>query len=118
MKLVIVGTVETLGTRADGTIKINFGTQEMDADSAGKLFHFRGKYCKMLLSDTEITELEANLIDAEKIEGTKKKTQSQRLRACLYRAWEQSGLSIEFDDYYRTEMERFIETVKSKLEPV
>lgn len=115
MKLIIIGTVETLSTRQDGTIKVNFGTQEMGADEAGKLFHFRGKYCKLFLSDDNITDLEANLIEAEKVTGTTKKSKGQRLRAVLYRLWEQSGLQIEFDTYYETEMEKVIELYKAKF---
>jgi len=116
MKLIIVGTVESLGTRQDGTIKINFGTQEMESEDAGKLFHFRNKYCKLLLTDDNITDFEANLVSAEAITGTKKKSSSQRLRAVLYRLFEQTGLQIDFEDYYRTELERIIEHFKGKLD--
>lgn len=116
MKLVFTATVENLSTRQDGTIKVSIGSQEMTSEEAGKLFYFRGKYCKVLLTDDNISNLESDLVSAEQITGTKKKTQSQRLRAVLYRAWEQSGLQIEFEDYYRTEMERLIDAVKQKLE--
>ncbi len=115
MKIILAGVIENISTRADGSIKFTIGSQEMESSTAGRLLDMRGKYIKVLLSDSEITELEANVVDAEKVVGTRKKTQSARLRAVLYIAWEQSGLQISFEDYYRTETERVIETVKSKL---
>ena len=117
MKLVIAGTLENISTRVDGTVKITFGSQEIDNDSAGKLFSLRGKYCKFLLSDSEITEAEENLIDSEKIDASSnKKSPSQRLRSVLFLLWEQSGRTIEFKDYYKAEIERMIEGVKEKLD--
>lgn len=117
MKIVLDGTVETLKTRQDGTVTIAFSTQELDSSKGGELFQLRGKYCKALFSDSNITELEKELVDKTVIAKTgKNKTKSQRLRAVLYRSWEQSGLSIDFEQYYDTEMERIIETRKATLE--
>lgn len=45
------------------------------------------------------------------------KTQSQRLRAVLFRQWEQWGSVGEFDTFYRNEMKRIIDQEKDKLEP-
>lgn len=115
MKILLSGSIDSISTRVDGSIAIRFCTQEMDSSQGGELFSLRGKYVKALFSDTNVTELEGKLIDAEPITGTKKKSKSQRLRATLYVAWEHSGLQIEFDDYYSAEMEKFIEQVKSKL---
>lgn len=115
MKIVLAGTLENISTRVDGSVRITFGTQEMDSSKAGDLFQMRGKYTKCLLSDTNITDMEANVVDAERVVGTKKKSQSARLRAVLFVAWEQSGLQIPFEDYYRTETERMIEIIKAKL---
>jgi hypothetical protein len=115
MKIILAGAIENISTRQDGSVKVTFSTQEMDSSNAGQLFQLRGKYVKCLLSDTGITDIEANVVDSEKMAGTKKKSQSARLRAVLYVGWEQSGLSIPFEDYYRTESERIIEHYKSKL---
>ena len=115
MSIVLTGVIENISTRVDGSIKFTVGSQEMESSTAGRLLDMRGKYIKVLLSDSGITELEANVVDAEKVTGTRKKSQSARLRAVLYVAWEQSGLQISFEDYYRTETERMIEIIKSKL---
>ena len=118
MKLVITGTVESLSTRQDNTVVVKFGTQEMESSEAGKLFHFRNKYCKLLLTDDNISELESELVAASAIKSSKQKTPSQRMRAVLFRVFEQTGLEIDFEQYYVTEMERIIEHYKSKLNPI
>jgi len=117
MKIILDGTVETLKTRQDGTVTIAFSTQELDSSKGGELFQLRGKYCKALFSDSNITELESELVDKTQIAKTgKNKTKSQRLRAVLYIAWQQSGLQIDFENYYDVEMEKLIEKIKANLE--
>lgn len=115
MKIILDGILENISTRSDGTTKITVGANEMDASKAGELFQLRNKYVKFLISDSEITELEANVVDSTKLTGTRKKSQSSRLRGCLYRLWEQSGYAVEFENYYQTQMEQLIESVKAKL---
>lgn len=117
MKIVLDGTVETLKTRQDGSVTISFSTQELDSSKGGELFQLRGKYCKALFSNNNITTLEEELVDKTKISSTgKNKTKSQRLRNVLFIEWQQSGLSITADEYYDIEMEKIIEYRKSKLE--
>jgi hypothetical protein len=116
MKILLDGILESLNTRMDGSVKVNFATQELDSSKGGELFQLRGKYCKMLLSDTNITNLEQELVDKETVVGSgKKKSQAQRLRAVLFRVHEQEG-SGEFDSFYQSEMERIIEHYKGKLQ--
>lgn len=117
MKIILASTVESISTRQDGTIKIALGTQEMDSTQAASIFALRGKFCKVLLTDSNIQPLEESLIEETKIQDGKKiKTQSQRLRAVLYRCWEAGGMSGEFDQFYNVETERIIEHYKKKLD--
>lgn len=117
MKIILDGMLEGLKTRADGSVSISFGTQELDSSNAGHLFQLRGKYCKVLFSDTNITKLEEDAVDAAPVVGTKKpKSASQRLRAVLYRLHEQSNSTLDFEEYYRVQMEGIIETFKSNLQ--
>lgn len=116
MKLVLAGTLENISTRNDGTIKFSFGTQELDSAQAGNLFQLRNKYCKCLLSDTNISEMEINVVDSEAMkDGKKVKSASQRLRAVLFRVHEQERIPAPFDDWYNNEMERLIEHYKGQL---
>ena len=116
MKIILDGIVESLNTRVDGSVKIVFSTQELDSGKGGELFQLRGKYCKALLSDNNISKLEEEIVDKTEMAQTgKQKTASQRLRSVLYVKWQQSQSVIKFEDYYKTEMEMIIENIKSIL---
>lgn len=116
MKIVLGCIVETISTRVDGSLKLAFGTQEIASDDAGRLIQLRGKYVKVLLSDTNVTTIEAELVDQESITGEKKtKSKSQRLRNCIWRLWEHEGKPGEFDTFYDSYMETIITQVKESL---
>lgn len=119
MKIVIDGCIEALNTRVDNTWVIKFCTQELDGSNVSLLSDLKkgGGYCKVLISNTNITSVEEELVDKTSIPAVKKnKTPSQRLRAVLYRNFEQSGLEIEFEQYYNAELERIIEHYRAKLQ--
>lgn len=116
MKIILDGCLEGLTTRTDNSVVLKFSTQELDSSKAGELFQLRNKYCKVLISDSNISTLEAELVDGAKLVGEKKKTPSQRLRAVLFRLHEQSGLQTPFDDYYTSEIGRIVEHFKTKLQ--
>lgn len=118
MKIILESTVESIASRVDGTITIKIGTQELDPSKAGELFQLRGKLCKILLSDSNITKLEEELVDNTNIvSGKKKKSASQRLRAVLFRINEANGGNEEnFEAFYNSEMERIIEHYRNKLD--
>jgi hypothetical protein len=114
-KIILGSVIENISTRQDGSFKIVIGTQEIDKSQVSDLFEMRNKFCKVLFSSSNITDLEAVTVDSESLVGTKKKSPSQRLRAVLYRLWEASGYQVDFDGFYQAEMERIIEGVKEKL---
>lgn len=45
----------------------------------------------------------------------KPKTQSQRLRAVIYRIYEQSTKDVGFEEYYQNIMEKIIHQMKERL---
>lgn len=117
MKIVIDGIVESIKSRQDGSVTVAFGTQELDGNKAGDLFQLRGKYCKAMFSDTNITSLEEEVVDKTPLTATQKnKSPSQRLRSVLHVYFSQQGYSIDFDDFYKTELEKIISHYKTKLE--
>ena len=116
-KIVLSGTLEGISTRHDKTFKIVFGAQEIDKSHVSELFEMVNNYCKILISDTNISAPEEILIDEVKIQdGRKLKTKSQRLRAVLFRYFEQVKPDVEFEKFYDEKMEALIEHFKSKLE--
>lgn len=115
MKIIIEAQIDAIASKVDGTVSIKIGTQELDKNAAGDLFGLRGKHCKVLISDSNITTLESEMIDNTSIVGGKKsKTPSQRLRAVLFRLSEQQ--QVEFETFYNNELEKIITHYKSKLE--
>lgn len=117
MKLIFDATLEGLSTRMDNTIKVTIGTQELDAEQASKLFAFRGKFCKVLLSNTAIEQKEVDAVDSLPIKDESiNKSNSQRLRSVLFLNWQQHKQAVNFDDYYNAEMNKIIDHYKSKLD--
>lgn len=117
MKLVIETVVEKLSTLNDGSVKVTLSTQELDNSQASDLFFFRGKFVKCLLSDSNISHLEEELIDSTKLVGGKKpKSESQRLRAVLFKYHEHLGVNEDFEVFYKNEMNKLIDHYKSKLD--
>ena len=117
MKIVLTGVLENISTRSDGSIKVVIGSQEMDESNAGQIFGLRNKFIKILLSDSNISEMEESLINEQQIQNGKKvKTKSQRMRAVLYRLHESMGGNNEtFDTFYDEKMEAIIEQIKGRL---
>lgn len=115
MKIILECQIDGIASKVDGTVSIKIGTQELDKNSAGDLFGLRGKHCKVLISDSNITELEAELVDnSQLVSGKKHKTESQRLRAVLFLYAQQKG--VEPDTDYKTIMNGLIEHYRSKLD--
>ena len=117
MKIIIESIVDSIASKVDGTVSIKISTQELDSTNAGNLFALRGKFIKCLLSDSNITTLESELVDSTPlVSGKKNKTESQRLRNVLFRIHEQQDVAEDFEIYYRNEMNKIIEHFKTKLQ--
>jgi hypothetical protein len=106
-----------VSTRADGSLSLNFETQEMDAESTTVLI----KLCRIelvALLTPKGVPLEAPI---EVKSEAQSKTPSQRLRAVVFALFafekEQGKIAKDelFEFYYAKKMEKVIEWVKSKL---
>ena len=102
---------------ADGGIRVFVDTQELTADQMAKLFQFKGELVKFVLASegTKITEQDLEIPD-EILEYKGEKSKSQRLRAVLYKWWEQGKQTNTFEEFYKIKMETLIDTIKNKLE--
>ena len=119
MKLLQAAQLTGYRRRKDRTVSVTFTTQEvldisqidqMATDESGGILYFRADD-QMKFNQAEVEELDA--IELDLYDQPKK--QSQRLRAVLYKVWEQEG-DGEFREYYRHQTERIIEHFKSKLD--
>lgn len=98
-------------TRADGSIGLTLVTPELQPEEVTAFVGLRNTNLKLLLQPLDGKPTELKDIKQE----FETKTPSMRLRACLYRAWEQAGKPGEWEQFYRKKMEFYIEDIKSTL---
>ena len=114
-KVILECQLDGIASKVDGTVSIKISTQEVDSMSAAALFALRGKHCKVLISDSNITTMEAELVDNQQlVSGKKHKTESQRLRGVFYLLAQQK--EVEFEQYYKEQMNILIDHFKAKLD--
>lgn len=116
--IVIGSTIEQISTRIDGSVTVKIATGELPNESVGTLFSFRGKFCKVLISDNEIIPVVKQTVDRITISDiSRKNSKSQRLRNVLFMLHTQNGGTNEnFNDYYNSTMEQLISHFKNKLQ--
>lgn len=100
-------------TMKDGSIKVQFETQEENPESIANLFSLRNKMGWLIFAPNEVEEVD--LPEDPASMGRNAKTPSQRLRSVLFLNWDRMGRKMEFGDYYKREMEKIIELYKEKL---
>jgi len=101
----------------DGTLKLSFETQEITPEMMANIHHSLNKVGFLAFAPDALTTQELDEIDKLKVEYTDMgKPPSQRLRAVLYRLWEQTpeGYKV-FNDFYLAKMETLINHFKDKL---
>lgn len=115
MKVLLPAIFRGMATRADGSYSLKFETREFSGDEASQLLSLHQQEGYLLFSpNNDITEADVPTEKADAMLGTK--TQAQRLRAVLYRLYEQTGKQGDFETYYRSKMEYIIELFKEKLQ--
>ena len=96
--------IDKVSTLKDGSVRVSLITRALSPTQMAELFFWVNK--EILAIDID----ESNKDD---------KSPSQRLRAVIYRLWEQSSdrkaYNDEFELYYRSKLERIIESLKDKL---
>lgn len=116
--MILDGTVESISTRKDRTIKIVFGTQEMREVS--NIFGLQNNLVTIGIStngldDSEVELLKSSRFDLDAVPNGK--SPSQRLRAVLYRIWENSETGYDdFNLYYLNKIETVIDHYKQRLD--
>lgn len=109
--------LESYRSLKDGTLKLSFETGELSPEQMGNVHYSLNKVGFLVFSPDPFATHELEEIDKLKVEFTDLgKPPSQRLRAVLYKLWEQTPEGYKtFADFYNAKMEVLIEHFKSKL---
>ena len=116
--ILIPATVASIRSRKDKSLSVSFDTGEVSPETAGALYAMQNSAVYLAVKETEFTapetgqlsELDTTFVD------DKKKTASQRLRAVLYRLWQQEPEGYEkFETFYASKMEQVIGHFRGKL---
>jgi hypothetical protein len=101
----------------DRTLKLSFETNELTPEQMADIHYSLNKVGYLAFAPDPFTTKEINDLDSLKVEyDDTGKTVSQRLRAVLYRLWEQGNEGYkDFNMYYAFKMEGFITHLKTKL---
>jgi hypothetical protein len=90
----------------DGGLSLGFATQELSNTDKVTAFEFIHQFGWLLFRENEF-----------KPENDETKSPSTRLRNVLFVYWDQRKKNkVDFDTFYRQEMNKIIEVVKDKLE--
>lgn len=98
-------------SRTDGSAGIRLTTQELPPEAFSELQGHLNQFGWFMFSENHVQDEEIPDEDAEE-----NKKPSKRLRAVLYRLWEQNGKQGTFETYYREQMDKVIEYIKGKLD--
>lgn len=115
--LQIPATLLKYESKANHTIKLTFESQENMAPAL--LSNIIDKveqtgYLNFAVRQLDMTDL-ADLPEIDPVKYDNAKSPGQRLRAVIYRYWEQKGKQGDFNLYYIAAMERLINQYKDKL---
>jgi|TARA_R100000479_G_scaffold86091_1_gene41992 hypothetical protein len=118
MTITLPAGLEAIATRADGSLKLTFGTPELDGNKCAELFDYRRKEVLLLLSTGDISDEQKNVIEqtTKELKDIRTKTHSQRLREALYLLHQQENSMLSFKEYYKQKMENLITMVLERLD--
>lgn len=116
--LQVPGQITKISTLVDGGLNLTVNTQELVPEDITTLMGLKNKEGYFVFKLSKVIEDDIISLPEEGIEPfSKVKTPSQRLHGALYAFWKQQEMKEPFDNYYKRQMERFIQSVKDQLEP-
>jgi len=115
----IQGNIANYRSLADKTLRLTFDTQEPTPETVTRIQQSLQLPGFIAFKPDEYLKRELDEIDKTKLElDDGKKSQSWRIRAHLYKLWEQNNEGFDsFEYYYRHHTEKYINNLKSKLLP-
>jgi len=116
--LLIPAILESVRSLKDRTWKIGFETNELSPEQSACINENLRQVGYLAFKRDEFKTEEIKILTDLKADfEIEKKTPGQRLRAVLYKSWEQKKEGFEeFSRYYEFRMEKIIEFYKAKLD--
>lgn len=116
-----LGQLWKLETLADGSVKIQFITQEVSGEEVADILHYRKKMVYVIVGEDMINEIPRQLGDKLKkdMAATGHGTPSVQMRKALYIAYKANDnltKSMKFEEYYTMKMQEFVEHIYSKVD--
>lgn len=118
MNIIFPAILESIKSRKDKTLSVTLGANEMTPEQSAKLMSFNQKFLYVMLKPDMINSEEQDIMESlESDDNDKTKSPSKRMRNTLYLLYKQNqeGFST-FTQYYEFKMEKFIESLKSKIQ--
>ena len=124
--IVFEGGVDNIRTLADNSLRVSLGTPELSPETVGNLYSILKQPGFVVLSTQPISQKQIDAVEAASIDMEfDTKTPAQRMRAVLYRLWEQTSPKekneegntqyVEFELFYKRKMNELIKFIKDKL---
>jgi len=113
--LKIPATISKITTMADKGIRIQVDTQELHPEDAGRVMLLNNKLGWFVFAE-QLSQVDIeNLPKIEVDEESGEEQPATRLRKVLFVFWKQHKIQEPFDAYYKRAIEKFISSVKEKL---
>lgn len=110
----VPATIQKIETLSDRCLRLKVDTEkELHNDEESMIMKLRGKSGWFVFSDQEVVKEDIPDIKID-IEAGETKTQSQRLRDVLYRIWENTNRSVDWEVFYKKQTNIIIELLKEK----
>lgn len=111
------GEIKKVETLVDRGLSIKLHTQEMQEEDIAMMFKIKGLLGYFLFKSAPITQDDVATIPEEVREFKNDRTPSQRLRAVIYRLWEQTGKNGEgFLEFYSRHVDKLVDQYKEMLQ--
>lgn len=116
--IILPATLESLRSLKDGSLKLQFETQELTPQDTLGIIENLNQFGYMAFKKEPFGEAEKKILeDLETEFDDKRKTASQRLRSVLYLLWQKENEGFDSSvRHYDHHMERLIAHFKKKLD--
>ena len=106
------GQITSITAKQDRSLGLRVTTPELSPQEKAVFMELQGLNLDIAFTPLDFESREVMEVKSE----VDSKTPSQRLRSCIFVLYDQKGRPGEFSDFYTSEMNKIIDTIKGKLE--